>query len=69
MFSNGFGQLAGCLCAGYFLHQFSLPIVKNSANPDKVKRDLFLGYFMVFMSFILVGLMGYFGFSGYKFKD
>ena len=68
MFSNGFGQLAGCLCAGYFLHQFSLPIVKSSANPEKVKRDVFLGYFMVFMSFVLVGSMGYFGFSGAKFE-
>jgi hypothetical protein len=43
--------------------------VKSSANPEKVKRDVFLGYFMVFMSFILVGCMGYFGFNGAKFKD
>lgn len=67
--SNGFANLAGVLCAGYFLHQFSLPIVKSSANPANVKRDVFLGYFMVFMSFVLVGSMGYFGFNGPKFED
>jgi len=67
MFSSGFPQLAGILQAGYFLHQFSLPIVKTAANKKTITRDVFLGYFMVFMTFVIVGTFGYFAFSGAQF--
>jgi len=30
MFNNGFPNLAGVLCSGYFIHQFSIPIISNA---------------------------------------
>lgn len=62
---SGYANLAGVLCAGFYLHQFSVPIVKSSANPEKVTRDIWISYFMVYMSFMVVGVFGYFGFNAY----
>lgn len=69
LFNVNFSPLAGILCAGYFLHTCSLPIIRSSKNPDKVGRDIFLGYFFVFLSYAICGVLGYIGFVGYEFKD
>ena len=41
----------------------------TAANKNTVGRDVFLGYFMVFLTFMIVGTMGYFAFSGAQFQD
>jgi len=69
LFNSDFSPLAGILCAGYFLHTCSLPIVRSSKNPDKVGRDMFWGYFLVFISYAVCGSLGYIGFLGTKFTS
>merc|ERR1712232_400141 len=58
MFNINFSPLLGILCTGYFLHTCALPIVRSSRNPDKINRDMFIGYFMVFVSYATVGTLG-----------
>ena len=69
MVNSNFAPLLGILCTGYFLHSCSLPIVRSSKNPEKVGRDMFIGYFLVFISYVIVGTLGYIGFMGTYFKD
>jgi hypothetical protein len=69
MFNSNFGPLAGILCAGYYLHTCALPLIRSSKNPEKNVRDLFIGYFLVFVSYAICGAMGYIGFMGYEFRD
>ena len=64
MFNVNFPPLLGILCTGYFLHTCSLPIIRSSKNPEKVGRDMFIGYLLVFLSYAIVGTIGYIGFMG-----
>jgi len=64
MFNNNFSTLAGMLGIGYFLHTISIPIVRNNKNQANNERDVIVGYGLVATTYMLVGLMGYFGFSG-----
>ena len=68
MFNGSFSSLAGVLCAGYYLHQFSIPITSNAANPETKLRDVFIGYSMVYISYTILGVLGYLGFSGHFFR-
>ena len=68
LFNGNFPQLLGVLCAGYFLHTCSLSIVRSSKNPEKNTRDVFIGYFMVFVSYAICGSLGYIGFMGSDFS-
>jgi hypothetical protein len=69
LFSGSFGPLMGILGGGYYLHNITLPIVRNSAKPENNVRDVFIGYLMVFLSYSVCGVMGYYGFSGTYFTD
>jgi sodium-coupled neutral amino acid transporter 9 len=69
LFNANFSPLAGILCAGYFLHTCSLPIIRSSRNPEKNSRDVFLGYFFVYLSYAICGVLGYIGFLGTDFTD
>lgn len=69
LFNSNVSPLAGILCAGYFLHTCSLPIVRSSANPEKQIRDVFIGYLLVFISYAVCGSLGYIGFLGFSFSD
>ncbi len=69
LYGENSGTLLGILSSSYFSHSFILPILKNNQNQKNNKRDLFIGYFLVFMTYICVGLLGYIGFSGYNYKD
>jgi hypothetical protein len=66
-FNSSFGPLMGILGGGYYLHNITLPIVRNAAKPENNVRDVFLGYFLVFLSYVICGLFGLYGFSGYYF--
>jgi hypothetical protein len=69
LFNTNFSPLAGQLGIGYFLHTVSLPITRNNEKQENNERDVFLGYVLVAGSYILVGTMGYIGFSGIYFND
>ena len=69
LFNGSFGPLMGILGGGYYLHNITLPIIKNSAKPENNVRDVFIGYFLVYLSYSVCGVMGYFGFSGTYFTD
>lgn len=64
LFRNQFSSLAGMMTLGYFLHNISLSIVKENRNPENNLRDVFIGYLLVFLSYSLIGSLGYLGFSG-----
>lgn len=68
MFNSGFPNLAGVLCSGYYMHQFSIPIIKQAREPEKNQRNVGIGYFFVFLTYTFVGMAGYFAFSGSKFQ-
>ena len=63
------GPLAGIFGLGYFLHPVSLPIARCAAVPEKTDRDIFLGYLFVFISYLLLGSLGYLGFIGVDFTS
>ena len=67
MYNVGGASLAGVLCAGYFIHQCSLPIIHKAAHPEKNTRNVFFGYLMVFLTYIIVGILGYFAFTAESF--
>lgn len=56
------------MCLGYYLHNCVIPILRNAKNPENNKRDMLIGYFLVFLSYTLVGIAGYIGFSGKQFN-
>ena len=64
LFGPDISKLCGMLPLGFFSHSLILPILKNNRNQENNKRDLFLGYLMVCVSYILLGIAGYIGFSG-----
>ena len=68
LFNTDFSPLAGTLGIGYFLHTVSLPIIKNNAKQENNERDVFLGYLLVGLSYISVGIMGSIGFIGTYFN-
>ncbi len=70
MFNSNYKALVGILCGGYYLHNISLPIYRNSKHPEKNVRDIFIGFFLVFLSYATCGILGYYGFSNPAlFKD
>eukprot|EP00347_Sterkiella_histriomuscorum_P006074 403354168 len=68
-FNGAFGPLMGILGGGYYLHNISIPIVRNAKNPENNVRDVFIGYFLVFISYFICGLFGYYGFTGTYFTQ
>lgn len=64
LINSNFSPIAGILCAGYFLHTCSVPIMRSAAHPEKNFRNLFCSYTLVFISYITVGSFGYIGFTG-----
>ena len=66
MINANFAPLCGIFCAGY---SCSLPIIRSNKDPSKNTRDVFIRYFLVFMSFVICGSLGYIGFLGTKFED
>jgi len=67
LFGDNPSMLAGSLSMGYFSHSFVLSMMKNNEKQENNKRDLFLGYCLVCLTYVLIGLLGYVGFSGKDF--
>lgn len=68
LFGDDPSKLAGALSLGYFTHTIIIPVIKNNENPRNNKRDLFLGYLLVFITYTTIGIVGYYGFSGSSFS-
>ena len=68
LFGDKISTLAGTFSLGFFSHSFVLPLMKNNRNQENNKRDLFLGYIFVMITYLSVGILGYIGFSGKSFS-
>jgi hypothetical protein len=69
MINTDFSKLAGMLGIGYFLHTVSIPIIKQNKNQENNERDVIIGYFLVYVTYLLVGVLGSIGFIGTFFDD
>ena len=70
LFAANYGPLMGILGGGFYLHNISLPIYRNSKNPENSVRDMFLGFLVVALSYIICGSLGALGFgSAVQFPD
>jgi len=69
LFNPNFSPLAGIFGLGYYLHNVSLPIVRSAEKPENTDRNIFFGYFFVYLSYLLLGVLGYIGFIGFDFAD
>lgn len=70
LFATAYSHLMGTLGGGFYLHNISLPIYRNSKYPENAVRDMFLGFFVVMLSYCLCGTLGSYGFkSPYLFPD
>lgn len=54
----------GMMSGGFYLHNISIPILKNAANPKNNVRDVFIGYTLAFISYLCCGVLGYIGYIG-----
>jgi hypothetical protein len=67
--NSKYSALMGILGGGFYFHNISLPVIRNARDPSKNSRDVFYGYFMVFITYIMCGILGYVGFVGYHFRS
>jgi hypothetical protein len=61
---SAYAPLMGILGGGYYFHNISLPVIRNSKDPSKNARDVFLGYLCVCITYVACGCLGYYGFVG-----
>ena len=64
LFQANFSPLASLLGTGYYLHTCAVPIMRNAKKPEHNTRNLFIGYTIVFICYIIIGGVGYMGFIG-----
>lgn len=69
IFGTNYAVLMGILGGGYYFHNLSLPVIRNAKNPENNERDVFYGYFLVFLTYCFAGVLGYYGFLGDVFTD
>lgn len=69
LFGDNIGLLSGTFSIGLFCHSVILPIMKNNKNQANNQRDLFIGYILVTLTYIIIGILGYIGFSGSEFSS
>jgi len=62
-------KLAGSLTLGFYSHSVIFSILKNNKNQENNVKDLFNGYVLTGMTYIITGIMGYIGFSGKDFHS
>ena len=67
--SSNFAPIMGILGGGYYFHNMSLAVIRNSRNPENNVRDVFVGYLLVFITYVCSGTLGYYGFTGSMFED
>ncbi|XP_027049138.1 sodium-coupled neutral amino acid transporter 9 homolog isoform X4 [Pocillopora damicornis] len=66
MFKASFPALTGILTLAYFIHNCILSIMRNQENPKNNARDLSIAYFLVALTYIVVGLLFFISFPREK---
>jgi sodium-coupled neutral amino acid transporter 9 len=69
LFGENPGLLTGSLSMGLFCHSVILPLIKNNKIQENNQRDLFLGYLCITLTYIIIGIFGYIGFSGSEYSS
>ena len=69
LISEPYAPLMGVLAGGFYFHNISLSVIHNARNPENNIRDVFLGYVATFITYVVCGMMGYYGFTGSIFED
>ena len=59
----------GIMGGGFYYHNMSLGLLKNSKNPQNNTRDILIGYTLVLITYIVIGVMGVYGFLGSRFAN
>ena len=61
--------MASILNIGFYLHTCAVPILRNAKNPENNSKNLFIGYTIVFLSYLIIGALGYYGMMGTLFNN
>ena len=69
LFEKGFFITAGVLTLSFFVHNCVIIIIKNNKHEEHNVRDLGFGFLAVGSCYFLIGLLGFFGFSGNGFPQ
>ena len=69
LFGENIGTLTGTLSIGLFCHSVILNLLKSNKIQENNQRDLFWGYLCVTLTYIIIGILGYIGFSGSEFSS
>ena len=64
-----FMPLMGILGGGYYFHNMSLTMTHNAKYPEHNTRNIAIGFFLVFLTYSLIGVLGVYGFTGQSFTD
>lgn len=63
---KGTAVLPGILSMAYFVHSAVTTMVKDNRNQEKNARDLGIAYFLVFITYTILGLVFYLAYPGWK---
>jgi len=66
LFAANYSHLMGILGGGFYLHNISLPIYRNTKIEENKVRDMFMGFLVVCLSYIICGTLGAIGFGSAK---
>jgi sodium-coupled neutral amino acid transporter 9 len=63
---KGTAVLPGILSMAYFVHSAVTTLVKDNRNQENNARDLGIAYFLVFITYTILGLVFYLAYPGWK---
>jgi hypothetical protein len=69
LFNSQFTPLMGILGGGYYFHNMSLSMLHNAEKPEHNTRNIAIGFFLVFLTYSLIGVLGVYGFTGQAFSE
>ena len=64
LINTQFTPLMGILGGGYYFHNMSLSMLHNAEKPQDNVRNIAIGFFLVFLTYSLIGVLGVYGFTG-----
>lgn len=67
LINSQFTPLMGILGGGYYFHNMSLSMLHNAEKPQDNVRNIAIGFFLVFCTYSLIGVLGVYGFTGEAF--
>ena len=67
--ASKFTPLMGILGGGFYFHNMSLTMTHNAAHPEHNTRNIAIGFFLVFLTYSLIGVLGVYGFTGQSFAE